>query len=91
MAKRLNPPRFAMIFDGGERGPVIFPAFKAGDSALRGSNGGFDSHTLPPILDNAYAGSGETTAWSVRGGDSHRIALASLSSSLQENPERHTP
>jgi len=27
---------------------VIFPAFKAGDSALRGSNGGFDSHTLPP-------------------------------------------
>jgi hypothetical protein len=27
---------------------VIFPAFKAGDSVLRGSNGGFDSHTLPP-------------------------------------------
>jgi len=33
---------------GGERGPVISPAFKAGDSVLRGSNGGFDSHTLPP-------------------------------------------
>ena len=33
---------------GGARGPVILPAFKAGDSALRGSNGGFDSHTLPP-------------------------------------------
>jgi hypothetical protein len=34
--------------NGGERGPVIFPAFKAGDSVLSGSNGGFDSHTLPP-------------------------------------------
>jgi hypothetical protein len=29
---------------------VISPAFKAGDSVLRGSNGGFDSHTLPPSL-----------------------------------------
>jgi hypothetical protein len=29
-------------------GPLIFPAFKAGDSALSESNGGFDSHTLPP-------------------------------------------
>jgi len=29
---------------------VTFPAFKAGVSALRGSNGGFDSHTLPPYL-----------------------------------------
>jgi hypothetical protein len=28
---------------------VIFPAFKAGDSVLSGPNGGFDSHTLPPI------------------------------------------
>jgi len=27
---------------------VTFPAFKAGDSVLRGSNGGFDSHTPPP-------------------------------------------
>jgi len=27
---------------------VTFPVFKAGDSVLRGSNGGFDSHTLPP-------------------------------------------
>ena len=27
---------------------MIFPAFKAGDSALRGSNGGFDFHTPPP-------------------------------------------
>jgi hypothetical protein len=34
--------------NGGERGPVIFPAFKAGDSVLSGSNGGFDSHTPPP-------------------------------------------
>ena len=27
---------------------MIFAAFKAVDSVLRGSNGGFDSHTLPP-------------------------------------------
>jgi hypothetical protein len=33
---------------GGEKGPVIFTAFKAVDSVLRGPNGGFDSHTLPP-------------------------------------------
>ncbi len=33
---------------GGEKGPVTLPAFKAGDPALRGSGGGFDSHTLPP-------------------------------------------
>src|SRR5271165_819579 len=33
---------------GGEKGPVTFPAFKAGDSFLRGPNGGFDSHTPPP-------------------------------------------
>ena len=35
---------------GGEKGPVTFPAFKAGDSFLRGPNGGFDSHTPPPPL-----------------------------------------
>jgi hypothetical protein len=33
---------------GGAFSPVTFPAFKAGDSVLRGSNGGFDSHTPPP-------------------------------------------
>jgi hypothetical protein len=27
---------------------VISPVFKAGDSVLSGSNGGFDSHTPPP-------------------------------------------
>jgi len=27
---------------------VTFPAFKAGDSTLRGPNGGFDFHTPPP-------------------------------------------
>src|SRR5580704_1832359 len=42
--------------NGGERGPVTFPAFKAGDSALRGSNGGFDFHTPPPYLASVYAG-----------------------------------
>jgi hypothetical protein len=41
--------------NGGEKGPVIFPAFKAGDSALRGSNGGFDFHTPPPQIANVYA------------------------------------
>jgi len=36
---------------------VTFPAFKAGDSALRESNGGFDFHTPPPYLASVYAGS----------------------------------
>jgi hypothetical protein len=27
---------------------VVLVAFKAIDSVLRGQNGGFDSHTLPP-------------------------------------------
>jgi site-specific recombinase XerD len=36
------------ITRGGERGPVTFPAFKAGDAVLRGPSGGFDFHTLPP-------------------------------------------
>src|SRR5882724_4665080 len=45
----LNRPMLRLYtLDGGERGPVIFPAFKAGDSVLSGPNGGFDSHTLPP-------------------------------------------
>src|SRR5580704_639170 len=39
--------------NGGEKDPVIFPAFKAGDSALRGSNGGFDFHTPPPQTEGA--------------------------------------
>ena len=34
---------------GSARGPVILPNFKLGDPSLRGRNGGFDSHTLPPI------------------------------------------
>src|SRR5690242_21575055 len=34
---------------GGARGPVILPVFKAGDPSLRGVDGGFDSHTLPPL------------------------------------------
>jgi hypothetical protein len=38
-----------IVFEyGGEKGPVIFTAFKAVDSVLRGPNGEFDSHTLPP-------------------------------------------
>jgi hypothetical protein len=28
---------------------VIFVAFKAIDPVLRGQDGGFDSHTLPPV------------------------------------------
>ena len=43
-------------FCGGAKGPVILPAFKAGDSALREPSGGFDSHTLPPQIANVYAG-----------------------------------
>jgi len=43
---------------GGENGPVTVAAFKAADSALCGSNGGFDSHTPPPhfpwIFDDLY-------------------------------------
>ena len=47
-----------MIFlCGGERGPVTFPAFKAGDAVLRGPGGGFDFHTLPPQISAVYAGS----------------------------------
>ena len=37
---------------GGENGPVTVAAFKAADSVLRGSNGGFDSHTPPPDLSH---------------------------------------
>ena len=33
---------------GGEWGPVTLVAFKAIDPVLRGQDGGFDSHTLPP-------------------------------------------
>jgi hypothetical protein len=36
--------------NGGEGGPVTFPAFKAGDSTLREPNGGFDFHTPPPKI-----------------------------------------
>src|SRR5689334_8975881 len=35
---------------GGARDPVILPVFKAGDPFLRGVDGGFDSHTLPPTF-----------------------------------------
>jgi hypothetical protein len=37
-----------LAYCGGARGPVILPVFKAGDPSLRGVDGGFDSHTLPP-------------------------------------------
>ena len=30
---------------------MILPNFKLGDPSLRGRNGGFDSHTLPPTLE----------------------------------------
>jgi hypothetical protein len=47
--RRFQPIRsLSYTGGGGEKGPVTFPAFKAGDSFLRGSNGGFDSHTPPP-------------------------------------------
>jgi len=46
---------------------VTFPAFKAGDSSLRGSNGGFDFHTPPPYLPNVYAGIFDVSAVAQRG------------------------
>ena len=49
-------PQLGYTWAGGEKGPVTFPAFKAGDSFLRGSNGGFDSHTPPPYFVNVCAG-----------------------------------
>jgi integrase len=48
--------KFPKIIRGGERGPVTFPAFKAGDAVLRGPSGGFDFHTLPPLFMNVYGG-----------------------------------
>ena len=39
-----------IIVRGGERDPVILVAFKAIDPVLRGQDGGFDSHTLPPTF-----------------------------------------
>jgi hypothetical protein len=58
---------------GGERGPVTFPAFKAGDSVLRGSNGGFDFHTPPPFSCSVYAGACDLLL-SVQRGFSEEIA-----------------
>ena len=43
-AEQASPFQF-----GGEWGPVTLVAFKAIDPVLRGQDGGFDSHTLPPI------------------------------------------
>ena len=68
LGNKLAPGRVVLLLmlgkvfrmcDGGEIGPVTFPAFKAGDSVLRGSNGGFDSHTLPPITFVITALSGD--------------------------------
>ena len=47
--KKLNARgNIPIIVRGGERDPVILVAFKAIDPVLRGQDGGFDSHTLPP-------------------------------------------
>ena len=45
-----NPYSESLASSGGERGPVTFPAFKAGDAFLRGTGGGFDFHTPPPLF-----------------------------------------
>src|SRR6516164_9897100 len=55
-ARLLVRSKLPRIIRGGEWGPVTFPAFKAGDSSLRGWNGGFDFHTPPPYFSNVYAG-----------------------------------
>ena len=39
---------------------MILPAFKAGDAALRGPDGGFDSHTLPPTSQMNFS-----AAWTI--------------------------
>ena len=43
---------------------MTFPAFKAGDSVLSGSNGGFDFHTPPPFLFNINEVLEQFTIWS---------------------------
>lgn len=50
---------------------MTVPAFKAGDSALRESNGGFDSHTLPPHLTDARD---VTKNQAAKGGDKSKSA-----------------
>jgi len=55
-ARLLVRSKLPRIIRGGEWGPVTFPAFKAGDSSLRGWNGGFDFHTPPPYFPSIYAG-----------------------------------
>jgi len=68
---------------GGERGPVTFPVFKAGDSALRESNGGFDFHTPPPqicgrprMVSLTRSGSAQAEA---ADGDAPKFLMASAS------------
>jgi len=63
---------------------VILPAFKAGDSALRESNGGFDSHTLPPHLVGLTeeAGKGRLR------GDAKREATSNDVHDLRQENER---
>jgi hypothetical protein len=58
-SKAARPNRLIVVVynpRGGENGPVTVAAFKAADSALCGSNGGFDSHTPPPMVDGREAG-----------------------------------
>jgi len=50
----------AILLPGGEKGPVTFPAFKAVDTFLRGTHGGFDSHTPPPS-PNLYSAPSDRT------------------------------
>ena len=47
-ANLVSPPAALHNSPGGARGLVILPNFKLGDPSLRGRDGGFDSHSLPP-------------------------------------------
>src|SRR5438045_9519289 len=45
---KLNPISLRLFQNGSEWDPVILPVFKTGARHLRGVEGVFDSHTLPP-------------------------------------------
>jgi len=46
---------------------VTFPAFKAGDAALRGPNGGFDFHTPPPDQSRREVNPRTLWVWFIKG------------------------
>src|SRR5437868_8117062 len=49
---KLNRISLRLVHHGSEWDPVILPVFKTGARHLRGVEGVFDSHTLPPLLSS---------------------------------------